>query len=231
MKKTIVISAVIIGAFILLYFVGKPEQPADVEKLENLPWQIIIEPDGNTSVLSITLMKTTLQDLVTRYRRPNGLALFENDNQLTLEAYFKSITVGPLSAKLIVTLDATPEQAEGMRARASSRSGTASGATKWLLSTEDQKAAMQRTVSSITFIPAYKGMDAAYLKERLGEPTAWKRLNEHIVRWFYADLGLELAIDAEGQELFIYRNPASFVIPEDATYVEDNVANTQAENP
>ena len=67
-------------------------------------------------------------------------------------------------------------------------------------------------------------MDTDYVRERFGEPSAWKQETEQAVRWFYPQLGVEILIDADGPEIFNYWQLDEFIIPEDAQWTKTDAA-------
>jgi hypothetical protein len=211
--------------FLALFFLAMPD-PQIGEKLQTaeFPWNITLHEDGSSEVFSLKPGISTLQDVQARFHEAEAIAIYHGQSQDSLEAYFDTIKIGPLEAKLVITLNASKEELEQMleRARGIALSGDADRKIK--LSSDDQLQALQRTISGITFIPKYSGLDSDFIKERFGEPAAWLRLNENAVQYFYPDKGLSILIDAKGKEVLEYKHPAQFILPPDAVNSESDTA-------
>lgn len=209
MKKFLILTGGVGLMLALIWFLApRPEQPT---QLTDMPWQIEPQADGTAKVLGIHLGQSTLADAITRYGRPEGLALFVNrEGNMSLEAFFDSIKSGPLSAKLILTLQANPEELKALAARALTSEASPSGDHKILLAEADKPLQAQRLVRSITYIPGFSGLDADFFRPRFGEPKAWQRNSESSVSWYYPDRGLSILIDAEGKEMLQYEAPRDY---------------------
>jgi len=96
----------------------------------------------------------------------------------------------------------------------------ASGATRFTLSPEDKGALSGRQITGISYLPRYKGLEAAFFRERLGEPVAWREIDERSVLWLYPALGLRLLISSADGAVFEYVPPRDFVLPPDVTLAE-----------
>ncbi len=146
-----------------------------------------------------------------------GLALFESKaGPLVLEAYFGNVQFGPLKAKVIVGLNATPDELDAIRARATDREGSPSGDWKYRLADLPQDH-VQRRLRGITYLPGTRDLDAAFFQQRFGEPAATLRESEQAVSWFYPRLGLSVLIDDDAREVLEYRPPRDFVMPAGVT--------------
>lgn len=211
--------------FLALFFLAMPD-PQIGEKLQKaeFPWNITLHEDGSSEVFSLKPGFSTLQDVQVRFHEAEEIAIYHGQTKDSLEAYFDTVKIGPLEAKLVITLTAGKEELEKMLERARGLALSGDTDRKIKLSTEDQLQALQRTISGITFIPKYSGLDSAFIKERFGEPSAWLRLNENAVQYFYPDRGLSILIDAEGKEVLEYKHPAQFELPPDAINSENDTA-------
>jgi len=77
-----------------------------------------------------------------------------------------------------------------------------------------------RRITGISYLPRYKGLEADFFRERLGEPAAWREIDEHSVQWFYPELGLSLLISSTEGAVFEYVAPRDFVLPAGVTLAE-----------
>jgi hypothetical protein len=175
---------------------------------------VTVNPDGTVGVFDITLGHSTLTDAMQKFGGVEGLAVFEGrDGRMTLEAYFGTVQFGPLKAKVITTLRSSPAELDSLRNSATAREGSPSGDWKYPLS-EGPAPHAARIVEGVTYIPGTRNLDEAFLLERFGEPRAVLRESEQAVSWFYPDRGLSVLIDEETREVFEYRQPQHFQLPE-----------------
>jgi hypothetical protein len=210
-----------VGLFVLvLLFAFALPNPDVVPNLEkgnlDLPWNITVHEDRSTEVFRLRLDQSTLSDAVSRFHEPEDIAIYKGQETDSLEAYFGTVNIGPLKAKLITTLQAEPEDIAQMLSRAKGLSMSDSADKKIELAAEDRQFALNKTITGITFIPSYSGLTAEFFKERFGEPTAWLRLSENAVQYFYPAKGLSIVIDADGKEVLQYNHPDRFKLPENA---------------
>jgi len=195
------------GAVILLGLILLTPKP-DNRPLTDLPWQIEVQADGTTRVLGVHLGKDRLTQVMARHGDPEGLSLFVSpDGQMSLEAYFGTIRLGPLAGKLVARLEAPPAALEALRNRAINSEVTRSGDRRYLLADVDKRAQAARLVSGLTYIPSFGKMDAGLIRSRFGEPAQVQRIDEHTEQWQYPDKGVSVLIDSEGKDIFEYRLP------------------------
>lgn len=174
------------------------------------PWQIQVLPDGRSRVFGITLNGSRLVDAVEILGHDFKLALFENKGEsLTLEAYYKEVTRGGLSGRMVLVLQAEPAELEAMRERAVKRRVLDSGAVRYTLTAGDYRTAMQKTIYGINYIP-WINLDQDIARRRFGEPAERIVVDPTRQHWLYPDRGLDLLLDEEGKELLQYVAPSEF---------------------
>lgn len=174
------------------------------------PWQITVQTDGKTQIFGITLNETSLQDAARLLGREYKLGLFETSGQpLSLEAYFNEITMGGISGKFVLTLDATQEEMQALLAKAIKRKVLESGTKRYSLTADVIHTLAQKPVTSISYIP-YINLDEEVIKQRFGEPAERIVIDQKRQHWLYPELGLDLLHDADGKELLQYVVPADF---------------------
>ncbi len=172
------------------------------------PWQIILLSDGKTRVFGITLSESTLNDAVTILGRNYKLGLFETaDQPLSLEIYFNEVTLGGLSGKFVLTLEATQEELKILRQQAIKREVLESGARRYTLRAETNDALTQKRITSLSYIP-YINLDEEIIRKRFGEPTERVVIDQKRQHLLYPEFGLDLLLDEEGKELLQYVDPA-----------------------
>jgi hypothetical protein len=210
-----------VGLFVLiLLFAFALPNPDVVPNLEkgnlDLPWNIHVHEDNSSEVFRLRLEHSTLGDAVTRFQEPEDIAIYKGEQSDTLEAYFGTVNIGPLKAKLVTTLQASPVEIEEMLTRSTGLSLSDSADKKIELAVEDRRQALNKKISAITFIPTYSGLESDFFKDRFGKPDAWIRINENAVQYFYPSKGLSIIIDADGKEVLQYNHPNRFQLPEEA---------------
>jgi len=210
-----------VGLFVLIllfaFALPNPDVVPNLEKGDfDLPWNIKVHEDNSSEVFKLRLEHSTLADAIQRFQEPEGIAIYQGKTRDSLEAYFGTVNIGPLKAKLITTLQADPAEIEEMLTRATGLSLSGSADKKIELAVEDRQQALNKEISGITFIPKYSGLESDFFKDRFGEPDAWLRINENAVQYFYPQQGLSIVIDADGKEILQYSHPGSFQLPDDA---------------
>ncbi len=181
------------------------QRPARVDA----PWQIRVLGPERVEVMGVTLGQTTLEQLRQRFGQVEGIALFRNpDGRYSLEAYLGKVSIGPLSGRWIVTLEASQQELEALTGRAIKRIKTDNGSYRWTLDGDAKAEQAGRAVSSLTMIPGYGGLDEAFLRSRFGEPEQVVAVDENSEQWLYPERGLRILFDREGKELFEYMTPA-----------------------
>ena len=195
-------------AFVLFYFTT--DRPTDAVQV-NLPWQVIVHDAEHSEVFGIVLNQTTLEQARQHFGQLDGLALFKNEQgEYSLEAYFGKVTIGPFSARLIANLDVPQDELERLTEHSVKRITTQQGSVRWTLTPQKQTEQGLQRIRSLTYIPGYSGMDAAFIEQRFGTPGRRKSVDETTELWFYPQQGVRIMIDSEGKEMFEYSAPAQF---------------------
>jgi hypothetical protein len=206
--------ALLLGA---LWLFAPPPDRGLLEGRTDLPWQIETRADGSSRVLGLHLGHSTLRTAIDEFGPYEELVLFESaDGVRSLEVWFGEVPFGLLKAKLGMSLDADQDELRTLAARAVDRKGSPTGDWKLLLSAGDRVLQEGRRLSGVTYIPSYAGLEADFFRQRLGEPAAWRELDEGGVQWFYPDKGLTLLLNAAGREVLEFVAPARFELPADA---------------
>ena len=217
-KHPVLFLLALLAAALVAFGLFAPQPPpGEGEALDNLPWHVETDPDGNTRVLGITLGRDRLAVLSQRFGPPEGVGLFRSERGDSLEAYFPTIRTGRLEGRLVLKLEVTPDQVDGYAARAVSAERTGSGATRYTLGADDKAALAAKRAVGVSYLPKYRGLDAAFFRARLGEPAAWLQPDETTVLWFYPDRGLTLTLSAKDGAVLEYVPPREFVLPAEAT--------------
>lgn len=198
------IVAIIVGIYVLP---GKEQRPV------NLPWQIVITEDGASHVFGLTLGKTTLDEAEKAMAEPAEVSLFvPAEGKKVIEAYFDSVDISGLRARIVIVMQVSAEEIEAMFNRGARVANMGGGRRKVTLSDGDMELLRHMPIGSLTYIPR-TNLDAELVKARFGEPA--ERIAEKggkVVHWLYPDKGLDVALDAEGKEVLQYVRPADFAL-------------------
>lgn len=206
------LAATALLSLLFYWLMPEPQIPEQI-KAEQLPWNIKLDVDGRISVLGLTLGQSTLADAFKLYGEPETLAIFDGPERDSLEAYYSSIMANSLKAKLILTLAVSPAQAQGLLDRAGERLRSNSEDAKYQLSQADRLDSLQLKIESMTYIPAYSGLEQGFFLEKFGEPVYQEVLSDEAVQWYYPNQGLRIVIDAKGREVLQYAQPGKLFLP------------------
>lgn len=196
------IVAVVIGVFVLP---GK--EPRDVR----LPWQITLTPDGGSKVLGVELGRTTLGEAELAFSEPAEVSLFVHESgERVVEAYFDSVDISGIRAKIVVVMALDKVQIEAMYERGIRVANMGGGRRKVTLADEDMQLLKTLPVGSMTYIPR-ASLTAELVQQRFGEPA--ERIAEpesKTEHWLYPQKGLDVALNPEEDEVLQYVRPEHF---------------------
>ncbi len=208
MRLALIIVLTASGLAFLLYFLtieSGPQQAVD------MPWQVTVLDERHSQVFGVVLNRTTLEQARQHFGQLDGIALFQDQaGAYSLEAYFGKVAIGPFSARIIATLDASADELQALVEHSVKRVLTEDGSYKWSLTQDKQAAQAGRRIKSLAFIPGYRGMDQVYVEQRFGEPARRDSVDETAELWYYPEQGIRILVDNDGRELFEYLAPADF---------------------
>lgn len=210
MRNIIIGLVLVITGIALLMFIPSPQPPA------SKPWEINMMPDGNIEVLGIHLGNTRYQSAQESLGVFGKTALFvDPDGSLSIEAFFDSINLAGLSAKLVLNLSVPPDELEQMLARAKAGKLQPSGAHQHELAEQDRQRLLKAPVIGMTYIPSVR-LDADMLKTRFGEPERIQQLHNSedgttTQHWVYPSKYLTIDLPQEQKPLLVYRAKNEFL--------------------
>jgi hypothetical protein len=217
MKIPLTILAIVVLILAAFQWLAPPPDPESLKPRTDLPWQVTAHPDGSSRVFDLDLGEATLGDAIAKFGTPEGMAVFEpKSGPLVLEAYFGNVQFGPLTAKILVALEAGEAELQALKQGALDRQGSPSGDWKYPIGERPEQHSGRR-LNVITYIPGTRNLDAGFIRERFGEPAATLRENERAESWFYPDKGLSILIDERAREVLEYQPPRRFVMPDGVT--------------
>jgi len=181
--------------------------------VQTFPWHIEHTSTGTTRVFGLTLGESSLQQAEHAFNAEAELSLFEpadEKRQRVIEAYFDKVTLGGLSAKVVVVFDVGAEQLQAMYQRGTRISTLGDGSRKVSLHAEDIATVRGIPIASVTYLPRIR-LDAALLEKRFGQPAQIiTEKDSNMTHWLYPDKGLDVALDEQGNGVLQYVSPTRF---------------------
>lgn len=200
----LILTLVALAAAILLPGGRTPEQTP------KLPWDIQIDPAGNSIVFGLTLGSSTLREARQVFEVQDELSLFISpDNQMDFESYFQRVYLSGIRADIVIKLDVDKKTAESMFERGVRISQLGGGIKKVTLSKPDLEQLETAAIVLITYLPG-ADLEAALIAKRFGEPARHTEEPNGIDHWLYPDRGVDIAVNPGGKEVIQYVPPAMF---------------------
>jgi len=198
----------VVAGIAAMMLIPSPQPPAAK------PWEVTIMADGNPQVLGIHLGTTTYKQAQQQFGIYGETAIFTNDEKAaSIEAYFNSVNLGGLSAKLVLNLAVSPEQINAMLSRAKAGKLQPSGAHQHELSETDRTTLLDIPVQAITYIPSVR-LNQEMVKTRFGEADTQTEATDAEGKtteiWQYKDLGLIVQFIEQQKTLLIYTAKSMF---------------------
>jgi hypothetical protein len=206
MKNTIAIAAVVIvvGLIAMLWIEPEPFEPG------TFPWEITVRPDGSAEVFGLVTGVSTLADANHRFGPAPEVAVFsDSSGPRSVEAYYDSVVMAGLKAKVILELAVEPSALATLEAGAIDREATPSGSYRSKLAIEDVRTLLATPIQSITYIPGVD-LEKETLRLRFGDPSDVRPAANDSEYWMYPGKGLAIAVNADGREVMQYVAPRDF---------------------
>lgn len=185
---------------------------ADTPSAANdLPWTIEPTADGSIKIFHMHLGVSTLSDFITRYQEPPEISLFvPQHGDARIEAYFNSVWMAGLKAKIVLSLMVSKQDLDAMYDRGVRISTLEQGTRKVQLKGKDELQLNRAPIVSITYMPATTITDEL-LQHRFGEPSKkMKELVNGAEHWLYPEKGLDVVLSDKDKAVFQYIAPANF---------------------
>lgn len=204
------VALVVVSLAIPLLFLSGDGAEKTVSQSAALPWHIERLPNGTSRVFGLVLGESTLEDAYRQFGADAQIALITAQGESgSVEAYYDSAHAGPITGKMILTLETTLAEREAMLKRAVKAEVTENAARRVTLADADLQALRSARLAGITFIPSADLAEEVVL-QRFGTPTETIRIDERLSHWLYPDKGLDVQIDAKGKEVLQYIAPRDF---------------------
>jgi len=171
-----------------------------------MPWDVTIMADGNSRVFDIHLGTTTFKQAQQAFKIYAKTAIFSQENQpASVEAYFDSINLGGLSAKVVLNLSVADEAIPAMLENATEAKLQPSGARRYMLHSDDQAQLLNSPINTITYIPSVK-LNEEMLTSRFGVAENVEQATDqaNTVVWHYPTIGLAIRLNPEDKTVLEY---------------------------
>lgn len=195
----------IVLGILALMLMPSPQAPAVK------PWEVTTMADSNSKVLGIHLGTTDYKTAQQQLGEFGKTALFvDPDGSRSVEAYFDSINLGGLSAKLVLNLGVEPEKLQAMQARSVAGELKPSGARQHELTEADREFLLGVPVTGLTYIPSVR-LKPEMIESRFGQPDSIEQseVDSETGRgseiWLYPDIGLSVIFQPGQKPILVYR--------------------------
>jgi hypothetical protein len=183
------------------YFFVDP--PSNAQDASALPWNAIVNAQGQVEALGLTLGKSTTQDAMALYGKETKIILFTDKQHqpVSVEAFFEDMYIGySLRGRLVLTLETSSAQREAMFSRGGRVKSADSGAHEITLAGSDLGDAIHLPIRHLTYIP-YPKIDEETLIHRFGQPSKDSLGDDGLRRWHYPDRKLIILFDDTGRKV------------------------------
>ncbi len=212
MKLALSIVALVVFALLLPLLLPNLGKQSGVDPNANLPWLIEVDGQGGSKVFGIQPGVSLLEAARERLGGDIEVAIIAAPNEVgTVEAYFSQVLLGFVQARVIVTVNASPEVVTAMRERALKAEHMESTTRKIRLHPDDLAAVYRMPIKALSVIPSVN-LDEATVIQRFGQPDERFPVSEKRVHLLYPAKGLDVIVDADGKELLQYVAPRDFAL-------------------
>lgn len=172
-------------------------------RVNNLPWQITVIDDQTLHVIELNVGKDTLRQAVKILKSEYNIAWFENqDDSISLEAYFIRVSMSGLRAKVLLELDSDGLDKDYLIKNSGKPEIQDSRTIKYPLD-DLAKELDNRIIRSLTYIPK-SSVDPERINKLFGQPESRLAVDENTEFWLYPKKGLVISISQRGKEIFQY---------------------------
>ncbi|MDH5369277.1 MAG: hypothetical protein OEW99_04585 [Gammaproteobacteria bacterium] len=208
MKKIIVISVLFLFVF---FFMVNKKTGNNEPIVETYPWQVTILPDGRSRVFGIVFGETTLKEVDDILNSRPTIALFEENEKLSLEAYYKNVSLGGMIGSFIITLNASIPQLNNIKKKSAKQKRAENNGKRYELDKLASDESKKIAVKNLIYIPTVQ-LDEEIIVKRFGKPTHKIKLKTKEIGWhyLYPEKGLDLIYKEEGKEVLQYVLPKNF---------------------
>lgn len=192
----------------------QPPAPAGTAApVSGAPWQVLLPAPGHSRVFGLDLPGSTLAQARQRWGDDLVLAMISGgDGTLALEGYVEKFEAAGLGGRLLLAFDAETTATAATLARwRASLPGVPqpSGGRRHMLGAAALAELAPAALVGLSFVPAAQ-LDAEVLTARFGAPAERVATSDRLEHWLYPQIGLAVALDAQGRDVLQYTAPADF---------------------
>ena len=181
-----------------------------VDEHPRLPWLIQVDEKGDSTIFGLTLGRSSLAEAQEAFQEQGKTNLFVSPDQgFYFETYFKGLYLDGIRADMVFSLEVDEAIAPQLYDRGLRISRLGDGTRKVELAQPDLGLLGQARVVHITYIPG-TNLEPDLIAARFGEPARQIVEDSGITHWLYPELGLDIAVNPDGKEIFQYVIPSRF---------------------
>lgn len=208
MKKIIIISALVV---VVLFFMVEKKTGNNKVLVDTYPWQITVLPDGRSRVFGIVLGESSLNEVDVILKSRPEMALFEANNKLELEAYYKNVSLGGMIGSFILAMNVSEQELNTIKKKSRRKKGDERNGIRYELDKPTAEKSKTLIVKNLIYIPTVQ-LDEDIIIERFGKPAYKIKIKTKEIGWhyLYPEKGLDLIYKEEGKEILQYVLPENF---------------------
>ncbi len=212
MKKTLlIVSVTVISVYLFINQSPPDNSKGKALQLSDLPWQIEVDSQGNSTVFGQKLGTSTLREFQEKLSQQGDIKVFRNPNgSLSLEAFFKKIKLARIDSKVAVRLLLSEETLTQLESHATKRKVTASGNYQLELPKADEEIALNAKIAVISWSPTFLRLDDKMITERFGVAAKIIKTEKEVSHWLYPELGLDIIRLPRNKATLHYISPNQF---------------------
>ncbi len=170
-----------------------------------LPWNSVVNAQGQVEALGLTLDKSTPKDALKEFGYDYEVQVFTDKkaNDKSAEFYFPTMTLARLRGVVTLVLDVPSDELDEMYNRGVKITVNTVGNRQVTLLDKDAVSLMDKKIHSMTFVPK-NNLTPEMVEFRFGKPASKKVGSDGLARWAYPKKGLEIILNPEGPEVLQY---------------------------
>jgi len=145
-----------------------------------------------------------LQQGIKLFKKFPELAIFQDpDKTLVMEAYFSTMYLGVLKAKVFFELDDTQENIATYSNLDLPGKAMPSGKRKYELTESGVARANNLRIWKLAYVSSIN-YEPEQIERFFGKPEKQVKITQSVEYWFYPKKGVVISLDEEGSEIFYY---------------------------
>ncbi|MBT3197417.1 MAG: hypothetical protein HN842_00320 [Gammaproteobacteria bacterium] len=208
MRRTGLLAVLLFTATLFLLAGLLPEEKT--VPLTHTPWEVMLNAEGDSQLLGITLGKSRLSEAQLIWREQAEITLFlPREAPAKVEAYFQQINLGGIRASLVTEVQVEELRLQQIIDQGARISTQGDGSRKITLDGEGVTIVEESPIVSLTYLPR-SNLSTETLQNRFGPPAETLLMATGTEHWLYPRIGLDIAISGQGREVFQFVPPHQF---------------------